>query len=101
MLAINMGHQQMDELLIAKGAQVNVPLGSTPPRLFSMPFLVVTPGRIPHLERVDVNATDSFGKTALLQAVESGDLEQAKMLIDKGANVNLSNSWGTYPISTI
>src|SRR5262245_45465956 len=40
----------------------------------------------------DVNAVDKDGTTALMHSVIESDVKMMKLLIDKGANVNMKNS---------
>jgi ankyrin repeat protein len=47
----------------------------------------------------DVNATDVFGGNALHWAVTNNDLDMVKLLIDKGANLNLETP-GHIPLIT-
>ena len=46
---------------------------------------------------VDVNAVQLDGTTALHWAVHRNDLKMAKLLIEAGANVNVSNDYGVTP----
>ena len=46
---------------------------------------------------VDVNAAQLDGTTALHWVVHRDDLEMAKLLIEAGANVNVSNDYGVTP----
>jgi len=46
---------------------------------------------------VDVNQPDNRGQTALAQAVESGRLQIAKLLLDHGANPNLRSDTSNAP----
>ena len=50
-------------------------------------------------ERVDVNAAQPDGATALAWAVHWDDLETADLLIRAGANVNAANDYGVTPLS--
>ena len=47
----------------------------------------------------DVNVLRSDGSTALLYAAYMGDAELVKALLDKGANPNLQNEYGAFPLS--
>jgi ankyrin repeat protein len=49
-------------------------------------------------QRVDVNATESDGTSALHWAVRSDDLETVEMLIRAGANVKAKNRYGMTPL---
>ena len=44
--------------------------------------------------RIDVNAKDEFGRTALMHAAENQHESVIKKLIEAGADVNARNSWG-------
>lgn len=47
----------------------------------------------------DVNAKDdTFGKTALMYAIDNNDIEQIKLLIDNGADVNAKDNNGVTPL---
>uniref|UniRef100_V9K7E5 2-5A-dependent ribonuclease n=1 Tax=Callorhinchus milii TaxID=7868 RepID=V9K7E5_CALMI len=50
-------------------------------------------------ENINVNAKNNKGETALLAAVEVDDLAMAKLLCDKGADVNCINKSGDTPAS--
>ncbi len=46
----------------------------------------------------NVNQFDYYDQSALIYGVGSADLALVKLLVKYGANVNLSNSNGTYPL---
>ena len=50
-------------------------------------------------KRVDVNAPEPDGTTALHWAVQRGDLDLVQQLIRAGANVNAKNDYGSTPMS--
>src|SRR5215510_7067749 len=50
-------------------------------------------------KRVDVNATESDGTTALHWAVQHGDLDLVQRLLRAGANVKARNDYGSTPMS--
>jgi hypothetical protein len=50
-------------------------------------------------ERVDVNAAEADGATAIAWAAHRDDLEVADLLIAAGANVNAANDYGVTPLS--
>jgi ankyrin repeat protein len=50
-------------------------------------------------QRVDVNAPQADGATALAWAAYWDDLETADLLIGAGANVNVANEYGVTPLS--
>jgi ankyrin repeat protein len=50
-------------------------------------------------QRVDVNAPEADGMTALHWAVRANDLETAQLLIRAGANVKVSSRYGITPLS--
>ena len=49
-------------------------------------------------QRVDVNAADAEGATALFWAAHWGDLETADLLIRSGAHVNVASRYGLTPV---
>ena len=49
-------------------------------------------------QRVDVNASQPDGATALAWAAQRDDLETAELLIRAGANVNAANDYGATPL---
>jgi ankyrin repeat protein len=49
-------------------------------------------------QRVDVNAAQADGATALFWAAHWGDLETAELLIQAGAQVNVANEYGVTPL---
>ena len=49
-------------------------------------------------QKVDVNASQPDGATALSWAAHQGDLETADLLIGAGANVNAANDYGVTPL---
>jgi ankyrin repeat protein len=50
-------------------------------------------------KRVDVNALDPDGTSALHWAVRGGDLDTVRLLIGAGARINTSNRYGVTPLS--
>jgi uncharacterized protein len=50
-------------------------------------------------QRVDVNAAERDGTTALHWAIRADDVEMAQMLIRAGANVKAENHYGVTPLS--
>src|SRR4051794_20801224 len=50
-------------------------------------------------QRVDVNAAQGDGSTALSWSVDREDLETAELLIGAGANVNVANEYGVTPLA--
>ena len=50
-------------------------------------------------QRVDVNAAEADGTTALHWAVHNGDLDLAQRLIRAGAKVNVKNEYGSTPMA--
>src|SRR5262245_39987570 len=50
-------------------------------------------------KRVDVNASETDGTTALHWVVRQNDLELANLLLRAGANVKVKNRYGVTPLS--
>src|SRR5579862_8686533 len=50
-------------------------------------------------QKIDVNARQADGTTALAWAVYHDDIETAELLISAGANVNVANDYGVGPLS--
>ena len=49
-------------------------------------------------QRVDVNATDSYGRTALMMAAAAGEAGVAAVLLDAGAKLNVQSADGETPL---
>ena len=91
--ATDTGHKKIVELLISKGASVNVKdrLGSTP--LHKAAFngdkeiaeLLIA-------KDADVNTKDGWHATPLVEAVLGGQKELVEMLLVKGADVNMEDN---------
>ncbi len=98
--AVASHHPEIAELLIAKGADVNVRDKRTGPILFSalmnrdkdLAMLLIAKG-------ADVNAKDSRGATPLHWAMWVGEKEIAELLIAKGADVNATDGSNTTPLT--
>ena len=98
--AVQLDHKEVAELLIAKGADVNVKeylLGYTPLHLATIYGekeaieLLIAKG-------ADVNAMNKRGKTPLHVAAEWGDKEKAELLIAAGTDVNAKHPDGKTPL---
>ncbi len=93
------GHKEIVELLIAKGADVEVAdlLSATPLHRAAswghkeIAELLITKG-------ANVNAEDKWGNTPLHLAAYKGHKENVKLLIAKGADVNAKNEDGETPL---
>jgi ankyrin repeat protein len=101
LVAAEIGHKEIAELLITKGADVNAKdgYGSTPLHAAAyedhkeIAELLIASG-------ADVNAKKD-GTTPLHQAVFSGYKEMAEMLIAKGADVNAKDKHGETPLNWV
>lgn len=49
-------------------------------------------------EGIDINSQDSQGRTAMIIATYNHDVENAKILIDAGANVNIPDNKNVTPL---
>lgn len=83
-------------LLLKKGADVNVRGGGSTALIFALDHrggdsdLFSKQAEIAKLlldAGADVNATDDFGKTALMQAAGNNQVDAVRLLLDKGANI--------------
>jgi ankyrin repeat protein len=97
---VRYGHQELTELLIARGANVNAKGRKdwTP--------LMVAAGRGDNAmvkslisRGADVNARNTYGTTPMIMAAASGDCETAKLLIKKGADMETKDLNGDSPLS--
>lgn len=92
-LAALYGREDIANLLITKGANVNATMkfGITPLLVaaqFNQPQIVRLLSELPN-NKVAINHADQEGFTALHFAAQNGDVIIARLLIDRGANVNL------------
>jgi ankyrin repeat protein len=99
-LAVLNGHYDLVKALIKKGADVNVadneywtPLlaATSNGHLTTAQALLDAPG-------IDINATDHRERTALYLAALNDSYDIVKVLIDKGANVNITADDGWTPL---
>ena len=99
--AVSCGHIEMVELLIENGAKINAKdqFGFTP-------LMVEFEDHVEDQERgeviealirngADIDAKDNSGKTALYQFTKTGDLHLVRILLENGADVNVSSEEGT------
>lgn len=83
------------ELLNKKGGYEKTPLAyAAISSADSQKYMLFLLGK----EKIDINASDFFGWTPLHCAVNSGSLENVKVLIEKGADVNALSEDGTHPL---
>ena len=90
------GHKSIIELLISKGADVNVkdPQGGTP--LHSVAFdghkkmaeLLIEKG-------ADLNVRNGWKATPLDEAIAGSKIDLVELLIQKGADINIANNFGS------
>ncbi len=99
LFASDHGYEDIVEMLIAKGALVNVEDTSG-----NTPLLLATKKRIKRIvemliaNKANVNASDEYGNTSLMAASETGEKDIAELLIDNGANVNAKNISNITPL---
>lgn len=98
-LAIHGLHEEMVDLLIANGADVNARDSD-----YDTPLIKAAQGGSEAIimalvkAGADVNAADMSGKTPLHHLMMSGDMETVTLLINSGANVNAADNSGLTPV---
>ena len=99
-MAARLGKDEVVKALINKGANINItdnagvtPLMSAAGRghLTTVQTLLSVPG-------IDINAKSFIGKTALHMAADYGKDEVVKTLINRGANINITDNDGLTPL---
>lgn len=83
-LAATYGWMPVLETLLAAGASVDAPTAEAPPALWKM----AAPG----------DAAPAFGQTPLMVAAREGALEAARLLLRRGARLDLRDSAGRTPL---
>ncbi|MGL4394264.1 MAG: ankyrin repeat domain-containing protein [Brevinema sp.] len=95
--AIGAGQVEIVELLLKKGVDINHSVNSRRYYGITPLMLAVDEGNIEIVEMlleqkgININASDSEGKSALVYAYIRGKFEIIKLLIDAGANTHLSD----------
>lgn len=56
---------------------------------------------IVHIDKINLNQKDCFGRTPLLVAISKGQKENAQFLIEQGADVNLVDNDGHSPLHRV
>jgi ankyrin repeat protein len=111
-LALQNADVDMAKLLLERGAQPNAPLKSHKTPLMLAAGLNVDRGVSPgtnaeafqlvqlvyELGFRDVNATDDMGSTALHAAAQRGSKEIIQFLVDKGAKLDVTTTFGWTPL---
>jgi ankyrin repeat protein len=99
MLAVKNGHVDAVSALVSAGADITkADLGGQTPLMMAAREGIVSSllGGISGLRRKRrteyVNAQDGKGKTALMYAVEKADIREVKLLLQKGADVNIRDN---------
>ena len=98
MLAVGKGHNEIIQLLIDNGVNVNVKEDMLGVTTLIWALILKNKKAVQLLldaKKIDVNAQDSLGETALMKAITNGDLETVKSLIEKGADVNIKAKYAT------
>lgn len=101
-LAVTYGRKVVVDILLERGADVNVPddKGSTPlhyAALHNQRDILIT--LLDH--HADVNHANSAGQTALHIAVAQHNVVNAQILLDRGANPSLADKAGQTPLDNI
>lgn len=100
--AVEHGHADTAQVLLEKGINPNKPA----PDSFGISFLQIAARRgdaamVRTLlsAKANPNQTNPVDNdTALLKAVESGNLETVKALVEAGADIRMRNNWGQTPL---
>ncbi|HJO09593.1 MAG TPA: ankyrin repeat domain-containing protein [Verrucomicrobiota bacterium] len=97
--AISKGHDEMVELLIEQGADVNgKDVGGGTPLGWAAKFGHKEIARLLIAQGADVNAKNYFGWTPLHEAAGVGHNKICELLIEKGADVNARANGGWTPL---
>ncbi len=102
MFAAIYGHLTTLQRLIEKGANINVTdyKGQTPLMSATLQGHLTIVQALLSAPEIDINAKSLIGKTALHMAAGYGKDEVVKALINKGANVNITDNVGLTPLMT-
>ncbi len=90
---------KMVEMLLAKGAKVNASTSMRSPLACACATSRRDTVRLLLAKGPDLNAKDSLGRTALMNAVIGGDLEIVRMLVEQGADLNMEDNQGRTALS--
>lgn len=100
MLAAASGHAEIVDLLLRSGAEINIVDENGQTALILAlargnsevaNLLVSVPG-------IDVNSKTTQGMTALMYAVDLGDVTLARRILEMGADLDVTNSWKQTPM---
>ena len=107
MQAVQKGSLELAEALIAAGAEVNARIDSDSrgtALYFATSINSTNAAALVELllkNKADVNVTDAYGSTPLIQAVSKRNPEVVKLLVEHGADVNAMTQQGDSPLSLI
>ena len=107
MQAVQKGSLELAEALVAAGAEVNARIDSDSrgtALYFATSINSTNAAALVELllkNKADVNVTDAYGSTPLIQAVSKRNPEVVKLLVEHGADVNAMTQQGDSPLSLI
>lgn len=97
-LAIINDHAGVVRQLIAAGADVNLQAGDVPPLVLAVLQTKVVLNAVLEAADINLNIQDKNGRTALNAAFYKGNEDYARLLYQRGADINLAMTNGRTPL---